>query len=165
MVVALALGMGGIMQRPVLALVIGMVGGLVLLAMGATMGWQVVRHRPTLPSPDEASGTAARRSLAGLVGLGVATTVTNPFWYLWWVGVGGAYVLATSEQGLLALAAFYLGHVAADFAWDTLLASAVASGRRWLTDGVYQLLLAACGLFMCYTGIRFLLQAAGSLIG
>jgi threonine/homoserine/homoserine lactone efflux protein len=94
----------------------------------------------------------------------MATTLTNPFWYLWWVGVGGGYVLMTQEQGLVSLAAFYLGHISADFAWDTLLASLVGSGRHWFNDRLYQMILTACGLFLCYTGVRFLWNGAASLL-
>ena len=161
MVIALALGMGQVLQRPALATAVGLLGGLVLLWIGGAMGWQAIRRRPKLPSSGEGSGVAASRNL---IGLGVATTMTNPFWYLWWVGVGGGYVLMTQQQGLVALIAFYVGHVTADFAWDTLLASVVGSGRRWLTDGVYQALLVACGLFLCYTGVRFLWAGVGTLI-
>jgi hypothetical protein len=31
---------------------------------------------------------------------------------------------------LLAVAAFYLGHIAADHAWNSLLAGTIGSGRR-----------------------------------
>jgi len=162
MVIALVLGMGQVLQRPALAMLIGLLGGLVLLWIGGSMAWVAVRSRPTLPTPDAGMSIGGERSL---VGLGVATTVTNPFWYLWWVGVGGGYVLMTHQQGPIALAAFYLGHVAADFTWDTVLASLVGSGRRWLTDGLYQALLIICGLFLCYTGMRFLWSGVGPLIG
>jgi threonine/homoserine/homoserine lactone efflux protein len=162
MVIALVLGMGQVLQRPALAVAIGLLGGLVLVWIGGNMTWVAVRSRPTLPATDAGKSDGGERNL---VGLGVATTVTNPFWYLWWVGVGGGYVLMTRQQGPVALAAFYLGHVAADFAWDTILASVVASGRRWLTDGLYQALLIVCGLFLCYTGMRFLWDGVGPLIG
>ena len=162
MVVALAVGMGQVLQRPALATAISLLGGLVLLWIGGGMVWGAIRSRPKLPSAEEGGGIAAGRNL---IGLGVATTMTNPFWYLWWVGVGGGYVLMSQEQGLISLVAFYLGHITADFAWDTVLASIVGSGRRWLTDGVYQALLVVCGLFLCYSGVRFLWTGIGSLIG
>ena len=161
MVIALVLGMGQVLQRPALAVAIGLLGGLVMLWIGGSMSWAAIRSRPALPTGEAGPAARGERSL---VGLGAATTMTNPFWYLWWVGVGGGYVLMTQQQGLVALAAFYLGHIAADFAWDTALASIVGSGRRWLTDGLYQALLVICGLFLCYTGVRFLWAAVGPLI-
>jgi threonine/homoserine/homoserine lactone efflux protein len=163
MVGALALGMGQALRYPLLVAGIGILGGLFLLWMGGSLGWGALQRKLTLPRPDrdkhpksvEGCGAAKPATLRqaqggsyNLIGLGIATTVSNPFWYLWWIGVGGGYVLA-------ALSAFYLGHVAADYAWNTLLASAVDSGRRRLSDRVYRALLVACGLFLVYTGLRF----------
>jgi threonine/homoserine/homoserine lactone efflux protein len=162
MVGALALGMGQVLRHPALAAGVGILGGLFLLWMGGTMGWGALRHKPRLPRPGEDSVAPLSRSL---IGLGVATTVGNPFWYVWWIGVGGGYVLASGQQGLIALAAFYLGHISADYAWNTLLATVVASGRRWLNDRVYQALLVVCGAFLVYTGLQFIWAGIGTLGG
>ena len=161
MVGALALGMGHVLERPALAAAIGILGGIFLLWMGGTMAWAAARRRTRLPQADESASQADH----SLVGLGVATTLGNPFWYAWWIGVGGGYVLMTRQQGLVALATFYVGHVLADYLWDTLLASVVGSGRRWLTDGIYQALLLACGLFLVYTGVRFIWAGIGFVMG
>jgi threonine/homoserine/homoserine lactone efflux protein len=152
MVVALALGMGHVLDQPVLAAGVGILGGLFLLWLGGSMGWGALRGKPTLPQAP-AEGAEAGRSL---LALGVGATLANPFWYVWWIGVGGGYVLSTWEEGPLALAAFYLGHIAADYTWDTLLATVVASGRSWLTDKAYRVLLVVCGVFLVYTGLRFI---------
>jgi threonine/homoserine/homoserine lactone efflux protein len=162
MVGALALGMGQMLQVPLLAAGVGVLGGLFLLWMGGKMGWDAIRRRPQLPQPGQSDGVEASRNL---VGLGIATTVSNPFWYFWWVGAGGGYVLATQREGLVALAAFYLGHIAADYAWNTFLASVVGSGRRWLSDRIYQGLLVACGLFLIYTGLRFVWAGVAVVAG
>ena len=152
MVGALALGMGQALRYPLLASSIGILGGLFLVWMGGKVGWDALRHSPSLPRPGENVDSQVNR---GLIGLGIATTVSNPFWYLWWIGTGGWYVLSTKQDGLFALVAFYLGHITADYAWNTFLASVVGSGRRWLSDRVYQGLLLVCGLFLIYTGVRF----------
>lgn len=159
---ALMLGMGRALEYPALVAGVGILGGLFLLWMGGTMGWSAVHGRSRLPRADDCAGNRAGRSL---IGLGVATTAGNPFWYLWWIGVGGGYVLASGQQGPAALAAFYLGHISADYAWNTLLATAVASGRRWLNDRVYQALLVASGLFLVYTGVRFICAGIEVLMG
>lgn len=162
MVAALALGMGQVLKCPPLAAGVGVLGGLFLLWMGGSMGWGAIRRRPELPGPEE--GASDRRA-RNLVGLGVAATVGNPFWYLWWVGAGGGYVLATQQQGSVALIAFYLGHISADYLWNTLLASAAAGGRRWLGGRVYRGLLVVCGLFLIYTGVRFVSVGVTTLLG
>jgi len=162
MVGALALGMGQVLEHPVSAAAIGLLGGLFVLWMGGTMGWGAVRRVSKLPRAVEGAGFESGRSL---IGLGIATTVSNPFWYLWWIGVGGGYVLMTRQQGLISLAAFYLGHILADYIWNTFLASVVGSGRRWLTDTAYQVLLLVCGLFLVYTGLRFIWAGMGVVVG
>lgn len=153
MVGVLALGGSQAAKYPVLAVAISLVGGAVLLWMGGTLIWRTARDRPTLPRSGDPSRLAAGRSL---VGLGLVTTVVNPFWYIWWVGTGGAYVMMTQQQGAFSLLAFYVGHISADYAWNTFLASAAGSGRRWLSDGVYRGLLIVCGVFLLYTGLRFI---------
>jgi threonine/homoserine/homoserine lactone efflux protein len=162
MVGALSLGMGPVLERPVLAAAIGVLGGLFLLWMGGTMAWEAAQRKPQLPQPGESPENEAERNL---IGLGIATTLSNPFWYLWWIGVGGTYMLMTQQQGFIAPVVFYLGHILADYVWNTLLASVVGSGRRWLTDGVYQVLLLVCGLFLVYTGLRFLWAGVGFAAG
>ncbi len=162
MVGALALGMGQVLRYPLLVAGIGILGGLFLLWMGGSLGWGALRREFRLPQPGESGGFQTHRSL---IGLGIATTVSNPFWYLWWIGVGGGYVVATQQDGLVALSAFYLGHIAADYAWNTFLASVVSSGRRWLSDRMYQGLLVVCGLFLIYTGLRFVWAGIGIVNG
>jgi threonine/homoserine/homoserine lactone efflux protein len=162
MVGALTLGMGQALERPVLAAAIGTLGGLFLLWMGGTMAWEAARRKSKLPRADEGFEATEGRNL---IGLGIATTVGNPFWYMWWIGVGGGYVLMAQQQGFIALVLFFLGHIAADFAWNTLLASVVGSGRRWFTDGIYQTLLLVCGLFLVYTGVRFIWVGVGMVTG
>jgi threonine/homoserine/homoserine lactone efflux protein len=161
MVGALALGMGHVLEHPVLAATIGILGGLFLLWMGGTMARDAAWRRSRLPRADESSPQTDHN----LVRLGIATTLGNPFWYVWWIGVGGGYVLMTRQQGPVALATFYIGHILADYLWDTLLASVVGSGRRWLTDGIYQALLLTCGLFLVYTGVRFVWAGIGFAAG
>jgi threonine/homoserine/homoserine lactone efflux protein len=162
MVAALAVGMGQVLRVPLLAAGVGILGGAFLVWMGGRMGWEVVRERPTVPRPGESAGFGRDQSL---VLLGVVTTVSNPFWYVWWVGAGGGCVLATREAGPVGLVAFYLGHVAVDYLWNTFLASVMGSGRRWLSDRVYQGLLFVCSLFLVYSGLRFVREGLGVLAG
>jgi len=96
-----------------------------------------------------------------LIGLGILTTASNPFWYAWWVTVAAGYLAQAQALGQAAVGAFYIGHISADFAWNTTVAAATSAGRRWLTGGRYRILIAVMGTFMGYLGIRFLLTAFG----
>jgi threonine/homoserine/homoserine lactone efflux protein len=157
---ALALGIGQVLKHPAWAVGISLLGGAFLLWMGATMAWTAVRRGASLFQQTDSTVVGAGGSL---IVLGVATTLGNPFWYLWWVSVGGGYVLLALQDGLVTLGLFYLGHISADYAWNTLLASLVASGKSWLTDRIYRALLLVCGLFLVYTGLRFIWSGVGLL--
>jgi threonine/homoserine/homoserine lactone efflux protein len=56
------------------------------------------------------------------------------------------------------VALFFGGHILVDFAWYSLVAGAVAQGRRFLTDGLYRGFLAGCGLFLFAFGGYFGIQ-------
>jgi threonine/homoserine/homoserine lactone efflux protein len=125
------------------------------------MLWDVWRGRVSLPErgrPQEAL------SYRRFVSLGMLATVTNPFWYAWWVTFAPNLIWQAQQAfGLAAVAAFYIGHISADFAWDTLLSTVVGSGRRWMTNGLYRSLVVVCAVFFVYLGVSFLLQGVGML--
>jgi threonine/homoserine/homoserine lactone efflux protein len=145
----LSAGLGEAGPRRVVALA----GGLLLLWMGGSYVVSVVRGRMRLPQGEL---DHSLRSGASLLTMGILTTISNPFWYAWWMTIAAAYLAQARALGALAVTAFYLGHISADFAWNTALATATTAGRRWLTDGRYQALILFTGGFMLYLGVVFL---------
>jgi threonine/homoserine/homoserine lactone efflux protein len=152
-VILIALGLGVGLAGSNIQNAIAMLGGVLLLWMGASMIWSVWRKKVRLPG--RADGTQAM-SHARLVGLGMLATISNPFWYAWWVTVAAGYLAQLQALNLAAVGAFYLGHVSADYAWDTMLSTLVAGGRRWITDGLYRGIIVVCGAFFIYLGSVFL---------
>jgi len=154
----IALGLSAGMASPPIQRAIAGLGGVVLLVLGASYLVGAARGTMRLPEADRA---APRRTPMRLIGLGILTTASNPFWYAWWVTVAAGYLAQAQALGLAGVGAFYIGHISADFAWNTTVAAATSAGRRWLTGGRYRLLIAVMGAFMGYLGIRFLLTAFG----
>jgi len=152
MVALIAFGLATVMNTPLAATVIGLLGGLTLLILGGGYIYAAARGSIRLPDPEE---TSKPRSYSALFGLGVATTLANPFWYVWWVTVAAAYLAQAQAIGFATLAAFYFGHISADYAWDTFLSTSASAGRRFLTDRRYQVLIFVTGGFMIYLGARF----------
>jgi hypothetical protein len=76
------------------------------------------------------------------------------------VTVGATYLAFPAVQalGLAGLLAFYFGHIAGDYLWDCLLSGVVGGGRRWITQGVYRWLIAACGAYLVYLGFVFVMS-------
>jgi threonine/homoserine/homoserine lactone efflux protein len=146
-------GLSGWLKAPWVKPVIALGGGFVLLAMGFGYIKSVLTGNVLLPQADR--GTA-ERSLGALFGLGLITTLSNPFWYAWWATVVPGYLSEVHAYEVVAIGAFYFGHISADFAWDTLLSTATAWGKKWLTPTRYRLLILITGGFLIYLGITFL---------
>jgi threonine/homoserine/homoserine lactone efflux protein len=157
-VVLVTLGLGVGLANANIQVVIAILGGVLLLWMGASLVWMVLQGKIHLPRPDE---QAPVKNNAQFVGLGILATLGNPFWYAWWVTVAPGYLAQTS--GMISVTAFYLGHITADYAWDTLLSTVVGGGRRWMTDTIYRLLILVCGGFFLYLGGVFLARGVTAL--
>ena len=72
----------------------------------------------------------------------------------------GATFLAYPQvqmYGLAGILAFYFGHIAGDYLWDCILSGVVGGGRKWITNRLYQGVIVACGAYLVYLGVVFLL--------
>ena len=156
LVVGLALGLSQLFQLPLVAGLIGVLGGLLLVYMGATM----------IRTPAPAALTSTIQSAPagmGPVAAGLLASVSNPYWVLWWATVGAAYLLLAVRYGPLGIAAFYAGHFLADLGWLCAIGSAIAAGRKLLTPRIYRGILGVCGVFLLLLGTYFLISGSGSL--
>ena len=162
LVVLVTLGLGTGLASHGIQTGIAFLGGILLLWMGGMILWQIARGTVHLPRAD---GQSKPLRSSQFVGIGVFATLTNPFWYAWWVTVGAGYLSGylSKANGVAAVIAFYLGHITADYAWDTLLSTVVGGGRRWMTDAVYRTLLLICGVFFIYLGGTFLVHGVRAL--
>lgn len=160
-VLAIAFGLERVLGHAIVRTLIALLGGLLLLWMGGAMLRDLLRGRVRLP---RAAENAPSLNQAQLVRLGVLATIANPFWYAWWLTVPPSYLAQASAVGLAPLAAFFFGHISADFAWDTALSGLVSGGRRWINDRVYAAIIAVCAAFFVYLGFVFVGEGL-SLLG
>lgn len=156
MVVLISLGLAAGMASPLARTIVGTLGGLTLIGIGASYLLGVVRGRMQLREQEQ---SIVPRSFLTLFGLGVVTTLSNPFWYVWWVTVAAGYLAQAQALGFATVAAFYTGHISADFAWDSFLSVTASAGTRILTNRRYQALIVLTGGFMIYLGAVFILTA------
>ena len=133
----------------------------------AWIGWGMVRNpgRDLPTRVDRSSGSASLRPGGLLLG-GAAVSLSNPFWSLWWVTVGLSFLNWSRELGLglLGIAAFYVGHILADYVWYGMVSLALVSGRRILTDTFYKALILVCGLFLWAMAGLFVAQGVARLL-
>jgi threonine/homoserine/homoserine lactone efflux protein len=165
LVVALVLGLGSFLNRPLVSGTIAVVGALILLWMARGM----LRSLPGLkldlePGMRQPTGL---KGAAAPVKDGLLLSLVNPYFHVWWatVGVGLITMAMQSGLGVLGLVVFYAGHISADLAWYSLVSLTVCKGRRWLTDRVHRGVVGGCALCLLGFGVYFWVYAWRQLWG
>jgi threonine/homoserine/homoserine lactone efflux protein len=162
MVALITLGLSGILGAPVVNSAIALLGGLLLLWMGGGMLVNALKGKLKLPE----QGTINEKLDYGrLMGIGVITSLTNPFWYAWWMTAAAVYLLQAKAVGVMPMMGFYLGHISADFLWNTTLSTAVGGTKKLITNKVYAGLISVCSLFLIYLAVKFLMAGINGFAG
>jgi threonine/homoserine/homoserine lactone efflux protein len=156
MVILIGIGLASGLASPGIQRAIALGGGLLLILLGGSYLLSASRGGMQLPQADRG---VPRRSPGALFSLGVLTTLSNPFWYAWWVTVAAGYLLEAQKLGLATVGIFYLGHIGTDLGWNSLLSSVTSAGRGWLTPSRYKALILLTGVAMAYFGVVFLRSA------
>jgi arginine exporter protein ArgO len=60
------------------------------------------------------------------------------------------------EYGFMGLVAFFIGHILADFLWFSLVSYGATTGRKVISDKLYQGIIGCCGFFLILFGAWFL---------
>lgn len=162
MVVLITLGLSGVLGAPAAQAGIALLGGLLLFWMGGGMLINALRGKMRLP---EKGHVDEKMGYGRMLSLGVLTSLSNPFWYAWWMTAAAVYLLQAKAVGWIPVAGFYFGHVSADFVWNTILSSIVGSGRQLMTNKVYAALISICSLFLLYLAVKFLLAGIKGITG
>jgi threonine/homoserine/homoserine lactone efflux protein len=157
LVLLLLAGVGAWLHRPAILGLVGVLGAGMLGWMGLAL-MRASKHSRLEFDPQANSGLHP-------VMAGVLLSLANPYWLLWWLTIGLGYVMFSAKYGLPGVALFYIGHILADFVWYSLVSGAVAHGRRFLSDRLYQGFQACCGLFLVGFGGYFGFQGVKFLLG
>ena len=78
---------------------------------------------------------------------GALVSMGNPYWWIWWVTVGAAFLLRfdITLARWPALAAFFLGHELGDLGWYSAVSILLHLGRRKIPRGLTTGILSVCG--------------------
>ncbi len=91
-----------------------------------------------------------------LVPAGVLASVANPYWIIWWATIGMAYIDKALVHGAAGVGSFFTAHILSDFAWLSLVAFGLVTGRRLMSTPVYRGILMVCGAFLIGLGVWFI---------
>lgn len=160
---------------------IGLIGGLVLFWMGYKMFSDLLSGKITLEKsrdksyskPDKNIKEAEKnidmninaqksnskkfrvRLLDNPITAGTLTTFANPYWFIWWATVGAGYITFSLEQGITGVLIFSIGHFLADLGWLSLIAFILATGKKFISDKIYQGIVVFLAIFIIGMGGYF----------
>jgi len=172
LVVALVLGVVGFLQAPAAVKTIAAVGAVLLVYMGVSLLLEIARGRgielaagaaPTGGEPT-AGGALPEEKVSFATKLppvlaGVLVSMSNPYWWVWWVTIGAAFLIRydVTLQRWPALVAFFVGHELGDLGWFSAVSIALSLGRSRIPKGVAVGIQAFCGVaiigFALYLGV------------
>ena len=90
--------------------------------------------------------------------IGLITSVSNPYFWIWWLTAGGALLLKEYELGILFAIAYMVGHWTADLSWFTVVSGSFSRGKNLLSQKMHRYILYTCGIFLVIFGLYFMLN-------
>lgn len=146
LILAIAAGLSFVLDNPWVRIIIGVAGGALL----AYMGFEMIMMR--------GKAEAARKAFPyHPVIAGFVTTVTNPYFLLWWATVGAALILAALSFGPWGILGFVVVHEICDLAWDYFVSYTVFTSKRLWSTSVHTAVFGTCGAMLIIFGIYFIL--------
>lgn len=147
----LILGLGWVIGSHTATIIIGTIGGLVLIYMG----YQISQSPP--PHLQENKEV---HSKYGSVFSGILSSISNPYFFIWWATIGWAFLLqGMALAGIAGIIGFMVGHWAADLGIYSAVSVFTSKGSELITEKHYKTLMYGCGAFMICLGIYFIYNA------
>ncbi len=158
-VILLSLGLAALAENRAISGGIGIVGGAMLIFMGIGMLYDLIRKKIEMKQDPSQAKKSGRLVLDGIV-----TTLSNPYWFVWWATTGSAFLVKSLDHGAVGPAVFYVGHILSDLVWYSLVAFLVWRGRKLIVGQGYKFLIGICGLFLIYLGGSFIYDGISGTI-
>lgn len=129
---------------------ISLSGGLALLAFG---------FLTVMGSRTATIAASSEDKVGSPYAAGVITSAANPYFWIWWLSIGSAFVIDGLREGLIMASLFMIGHWGADFGWYAFVSTSLDKSRAIISDANYQRILMACGGFLMLFGLYYLAGA------
>jgi threonine/homoserine/homoserine lactone efflux protein len=159
-VIAFFLGILKYLDNPLIAKIIGLLGGIFLLYIGIDIVVSIFRKKFTIDFKAALKQrTISGKSTGTIIFKGILISLMNPYWFIWWISIGAAFLLKSVKFNMIGISSFYIGHISADFIWYLFIGFLVNTGRRFFNQKIYNGILFVCSIFLFYLGIRFITEA------
>jgi threonine/homoserine/homoserine lactone efflux protein len=146
-------GLGWLIGSDTAIFVIGAIGGLIMVLMG----FQMARSSTSLQDLQKSSETS---NGYGPIINGILTSVSNPYFFIWWATVGWAFMLKGMElAGILGVTGFLVGHWCSDLGWFGTVSFFTTKGSNLMKDNHYKIIMSVSGIFLMALGVYFVISS------
>lgn len=159
LIILVFLGLNLVLKSDAAQVTIGIIGGLVLVYMGADMIVQSIKNNVSV-NTDGQTGKERGMMLSSIV-----ICATNPGFLLWWAVIGLGFIMQSyNTLGFLGVVIYFIGHICADFIWYGFLSFVVGKTRRFIKQTPYRVIIAVLGALLVFFGGNFVWGAIDKLI-
>lgn len=153
LIVLIFAGLGWFISSSTAVFVIGCLGGSIMILIG----YRIIVSSNSLKEIKEERDVTENY---GPVFNGILTSLSNPYFFIWWATIGWAFMFKGFElAGILGMFGFLLGHWSADMGWFSMVSYFTSKGSRIMTEKHYKILMNATGVFLLILGAYFILNA------
>ncbi|MGC9517288.1 MAG: LysE family transporter [Methanomicrobiales archaeon] len=150
LIILIISGMRWLIESSTAALIIGTVGGTVLILMGYNL---------LDTQKDDYKTGGELKDGQNSVTHGIITSISNPYFYLWWATIGFAFMFKGLQiAGIIGFLGFFLGHWSADLSWYSMISVFTSKGSRIMNKNTYMLIMKICGIFLIILGLYFIIS-------
>jgi threonine/homoserine/homoserine lactone efflux protein len=152
LLILIVFGVGSFLNNPKVLSVIAFFGGFVLVYMG----YSIMRSLKTYSLSESTVG--AKQGLHPVI-TGIVVSLSNPYWFIWWITIGMGYVMFACDLGMVGILAFFIGHILSDLVWYSFVSYSVQFGGRYLNLKIIKSILFVCSIFLIVFGIFFIIKS------
>ena len=154
LIIGIFMGLDVILKSDAAQIIIGTVGGLLLIYLGADMILKAARKQVSV-SMDGQTKNSDKLVLSGAL-----LSAANPYFLLWWAVIGLGFLTdAYRDFTIWGVAAFFAGHILADFSWYGLISTVVGKTRKFISEKPYRIIIMVLGGLLIFFGTNFLIDA------
>ncbi|NLW22574.1 MAG: LysE family transporter [Tissierellia bacterium] len=161
LIIIMILGLKDFFSNPIVAGLIGLIGGVFLAWMGYGMIRSSVNKSVSLEDQRGENSTG----MGNLVLAGALVSATNPYFILWWASTGMEFIRQSYASGLIGIFFFFMGHILSDLVWFSAVSIAFSRGKKLINDLVYRRIILLLGIFIIVFSIYFLGSGWKMLLG
>ena len=153
-ILLILVGFGELLKQDKILSGIAFFGSAVLLWMGLGM-IKSVKTITLLDDKDKSTKKGKSSLIKNPIIAGIVVSLSNPYWTVWWLTIGLAYILMSVKFGVVGVVVFFVGHILADFVWYTFISTSITYGKKYFSDKIYKGVIGFCGVFLLLFSMIF----------